>query len=56
MNGCQYMRPSFTLPASANASQIRWDFGTLSEKEFVEKYPVLKEFYARLAAGTMKLE
>ena len=38
MNGMQYMRPKFTLPASEKTSQERWDFAMLSREEFEEKY------------------
>lgn len=38
MNGCQYLKPSFTLPASNNTSAIQWDFAFLTKKEFVAKW------------------
>lgn len=56
MNGCQYLRKTFTLPASNSASDVRWDFSTLNEAEFVAKYPMLEGFYARIADGLMKLD
>lgn len=56
MNGCQYLRPTFTLPASTKTSDVRWDFATLSRKEFVKKYPMLEGFYERLLSGSMKLD
>jgi hypothetical protein len=42
MNGCQYMLPKFTLPASSNTSQIRWDFAFMSEVDFQKKYPNIR--------------
>ena len=56
MNGMQYMRPKFTLPASNSASDVRWDFSTLSKADFVAKHPMLEGFYARIADGSMKLD
>ncbi len=38
MNGMQYCRPKFTLPASERTSQERWDFAMLSREEFEERY------------------
>jgi hypothetical protein len=38
MNGCQYMRPKFSAPASQNTDQITWDFAFLSKEEFIAKY------------------
>lgn len=34
----QYLKPSFTLPASYKTSQMRWDFAFLSKREFIIKY------------------
>lgn len=51
MNGMQYMRPSFTLPASNNASQTTWDFSTLTEKEFSKKYDISPKIYGRVKNG-----
>jgi hypothetical protein len=39
MNGTQYMKPSFTLPASDNASELNWDAAFLTKKEFLVKHP-----------------
>jgi hypothetical protein len=38
MDGMQYQKPTFTLPASNNASQKQWDFAFLTREEFEEKY------------------
>ena len=38
MNGCQYLLPKFTCPASNNTSQVTWDFAFLTKKEFIAKY------------------
>lgn len=45
MNGCQYMRPSFTLPASAHTSQEKWDLIFLSKEEFIAKYDMQPLMY-----------
>jgi hypothetical protein len=38
MNGCSYVLPKFTLPASNNASQIKWDLAFLTKEEFIAKH------------------
>lgn len=39
MNGCQYDRPQFSLPAApSHVTDIRWDFAFLSVEDFVDKY------------------
>ena len=39
MNGCQYLRPTFTLPAgAAGTSQTNWDYSLLTKQEFITKY------------------
>lgn len=38
MNGTQFMRPSFTLPASNNTSQVEWDYAFLSKEDFIAKW------------------
>ncbi len=39
MNGMQYMRPKFTLPASSKTGQLKWDAAFLTKTEFLAKYP-----------------
>lgn len=51
MNGCQYLRPTFTLPASANTSNIQWDLSFLTEKEFSKKYDISPKIYNRVKNG-----
>ena len=46
MNGCQYMRPKFSAPASQNTDQLTWDYAFLSKEQFIEKHGV--RAYARL--------
>lgn len=48
MNGMQYMRPSFTLPASNNTSQKSWDLATLTKAEFIAKYGISGQEYKTL--------
>jgi hypothetical protein len=38
MNGCQYLKPSFTLPASNNVSALNWDAAFLTKEEFLAKH------------------
>jgi hypothetical protein len=38
MNGCQYLRKTFTLPASNDTSQQKWDMAFLTKEEFMAKY------------------
>ena len=38
MNGCQYMRPKFSAPASQNTEQITWDYAFLSKEDFIAKW------------------
>lgn len=51
MNGCQYMRPTFTLPASTKTSDIKWDLSFLSKSEFTKKYDITDKIYGRLQNG-----
>jgi hypothetical protein len=38
MNGMQYMRPKFTLPASEKMSEVKWDYAFLTKEEFIAKW------------------
>lgn len=38
MNGMQYMRPKFTLPASDKTSDVKWDLAFLTKEEFIAKH------------------
>jgi len=38
MNGCQYMKPKFSAPASYNTDQITWDYAFLSKEDFIKKH------------------
>lgn len=51
MNGCQYMRPTFTLPASTKTSDIKWDLSFLTPLKFQAKYDVSAKIYDRLVEG-----
>jgi hypothetical protein len=51
MNGCQYMRPKFTLPASEKTDQQRWDLAMLTDVEYRVRYGISEEEYKRLVAG-----
>jgi hypothetical protein len=46
MNGCQYLQPRFTLPASNNVDPIKWDMAFMTKKEVIHKWGVwVKKFY-----------
>lgn len=51
MNGCQYLRPTFTLPASNKTSDIQWDLSFLSKNDFIKKYGITPKIYGRLQNG-----
>jgi hypothetical protein len=52
MNGMQYTRSKFTLPASENTSQHRWDFAVLTKEEFLKKHSgYSSEFYDFIVGG-----
>lgn len=38
MNGTQFMQYKFTLPASSNTAQEKWDAAFLTAKQFRDKY------------------
>lgn len=38
MNGMQYMRPKFTLPASNKTSEMKWDLAFMTKEDFMKKY------------------
>lgn len=42
MNGCQYTQYKFTLPASSNTKQEKWDAAFLTKQEFIAKWGVEK--------------
>lgn len=44
----KYLQGNFTLPASSNTSQKRWDFAFLDKEEFKRKYSVNDEEYQKL--------
>jgi hypothetical protein len=52
MNGTQFMRPSFTLPANGRADQKQWDLAFLTSGEFRKKYKMGIVEYERLIHGT----
>jgi hypothetical protein len=52
MNGCAYLQPKFTLPASSNTGQIMWDYAFLTKAEFIAKWG--KTPYEFAKAGAVK--
>jgi hypothetical protein len=48
MNGCQYQQKVFTLPASENCTQKRWDLAFMSRTEFMVAYNISEEEYYEL--------
>lgn len=51
MNGCQYMRPTFTLPASTKTSDAQWDLSFMKKYDFIKKYDITEKIYNRVLAG-----
>lgn len=45
-----YEQRTFTLPASQNTSQRRWDLATLTEEEFCHKYGITLSEYNDILA------
>lgn len=45
MDGCQYHKPKFTLPASQHTTQAQWDLAFLSKEEFKTKYKLDEKAY-----------
>jgi hypothetical protein len=52
MNGCQYMLPKFSCPASSNTSELKWDYAFLTKEEFIAKWG--KTPYEFAKAGAVK--
>ena len=48
MNGCQYMRPKFSAPASQNTDQLTWDYAFLSKVQMMKKYSLSERVYEEL--------
>lgn len=45
-----YQRPSFTCPAAPHdVTQVQWDFATMSEGEFINRYHVTEAEYHELS-------
>lgn len=51
MNGMQYMRPKFTLPASVKTSEMKWDLAFLTKEEFMAKYDLTEGGYHNITTS-----
>ena len=49
MNGMQYQQKVFSLPASDNCTQKRWDLAFMSKKDFMAAYDISETEYYELA-------
>lgn len=47
-NIVNYLRPTFTLPASNRATEKEWDLSILTKAEFKKKYKISEEQYKKL--------
>lgn len=43
-----YLRPTFTLPASNSATEKEWDLSILTKDEYKKKYKITEEKYKKL--------